>query len=299
MSSAAGAVAGTRQGASVRDRTTPRSTRESRTETTPRRRGETPTGRGRRDWRRTMPKGVYGSRNWTEDDLFVLDEMIHQGLSNRAIASRLGRSAEAVEIKRKRMGLRSRLDATLNGRKVARLLGVKCSKTVTWWLRNGWLEGRYLNRRWLITEEDLLAFLGDPNYWQLWEPERITDAPLREWAVEQRTEQYLPAGEVARRYSVTTKAVYQWVMRGRLRAVRRGNGNWLVPASALVDFVPPFERSKAGMLRNPWGERETQQLVVMRSSGMTFAAIAGRLDRTLESVANRWYRVQEQLEVAA
>lgn len=224
----------------------------------------------------------------------MLDRMLDQGWSDATIGRRLGRTAVAVHIRVKRLGLESRTARTLNARKVAALLGVSCSKTVSRWVERGWLRGRRQmhrgpNRQWLFSEDALLEFMRDPRTWPAWSPGLIADACLREWAEEVRRERYLSVGEVAQRYSVGAGTVGSWLDNGLLPSIRYGN-RW-VPESALRGFVAPCERSRAGLHHRRWTAHEAGRLRDLRVAGLPFVAIAAELDRSLGSVANRWYRM--------
>src|SRR5690606_5115068 len=111
---------------------------------------------------------------------------------------------------------------------------------VTSWVRRGWLRARRQRGLWFISEPALLDFLENPQHWHLWEPERITEPGLREWALEIRRERYLTPKQVAVRLHYSENTVTNWIRNGLLTAVK--NGRWYIPESALDEFVPPLER---------------------------------------------------------
>jgi hypothetical protein len=125
---------------------------------------------------------------------------------------------------------------------------VACPKIVSRWIKRGWLKARnggsLAKPLYRIQWEDLTTFLECPDYWIAWQPERITDLALREWAQELRVGQprLLSQREVARRYHVSVDAVGQWIDKGWLKAERYGNRR--VPESALEGFVPPCMRDR-------------------------------------------------------
>src|SRR5690606_30031039 len=123
--------------------------------------------------------------------------------------------------------------------------GLSCSKQVNRWVERGALDGKRgigagRHRQMVVTEDALFSFMERRAYWHEWDPARIPDPVLREWAEEVRGgERYLLQSEVADRYCVSVRAVGAWIQRGQIQAVRLGGGgNHLIPASALDGFVP-------------------------------------------------------------
>lgn len=198
-----------------------------------------------------MPKGHFLSRperNWTDADIALMEDCLERGWTNDRIGRALGRTGNAINVKRKRLGIRSvlRQPTLMTGRKAARLLGVE-DKLVAKWATKGWLAGkrglaRGGGRQWVFTEEALLAFLENASHWHRWSPERINERWLREWALELPRPRYLTVGEVARRYHVASRTVGAWLDTGVLPFVR--NGNRMVDERALAGFVPPYDRPR-------------------------------------------------------
>lgn len=246
----------------------------------------------REDWRKRP-------RVWTRPLRLRLAELLDAGLADEVIARELSAAfgcrltAEAVNLARKRYGIASRTRRAHTGRSVARLLGLGCSKQVARWCRAGWLRGRQTqrrggNRQWRILHDDLLAFLEDEAHWHRWQPERITDAALREWALELRAGvAFLTVGQVAERCYVEPTTVNQWIHRGELPAVR--NGNWLVRSDVLADFVPPGQRP-----RTSFTPADDELIVRMRAEGAYWREIAALLGRPETTVANRARQLERE-----
>ena len=237
-----------------------------------------------------MPRGVYsipGRRKaWTPDDDMTLDDLAAQGLSMPQIARRMGRSVNSVDV---RSGGRLRGLRPMSARQVAALLGLGGSKTVSRWIAEGWLRGRKLAvgagaaRRWGVSEDALLTFLEDTAHWHRWEADRITDPDIREWALELRAGvRFLTLAEVARRFTVETKTVGQWIDNGYLPAV--DNGNRMVRESDLAGFVIPSERPRH---RNRYTPAEDRTLVALRDAGHPPDRIAAVVGRPIGSVRKR------------
>lgn len=242
-----------------------------------------------------------GGREWTEEELMLVEEWIGLGRSDEAIGQRLGRTATAIQVIRKRRGIASRTRSLLSSQAVAQQLGVRCPKTVVRWLRLGWLQGRQGQRRgphrqWFVTEEALLAFLQDPRGWPAWSPERISDPSLREWATEVRTERYLRLGEVARRFHVHEHTVWQWLERGELAAVRWGN--WWIAESSLRGFVIPSERVREHPSPVRFSEHEDARLMVLRKRlGWSWPAIGADMGRHASVLCTRYRRLEGRARV--
>lgn len=242
-------------------------------------------------------------RRWTRQELARLDMLLDQGLSDALIARRLKRSPEAINLARKRYGLKSRSGRLMSARAVADIMGIGCSKTVTRWMRRGYLAGKRgprqgQHQQWQVDEEALWRFIENPRHWHRWQPERMTDTSLREWAQELRDGvRFLTVGEVAWRCCVGTGAVNVWIHNGLIPAVR--NGNWLIRESDLEQFTPPGQLPKTGMPRDLWSDAETERLRALRESGMSYSACARELGRSIASCSNRWIRLIESEREAA
>jgi len=206
-----------------------------------------------------MPKGQWLRRtNWTPDRLLALEELLARGLTDDAIAVRLGKTVNAVCLARKRHGIPCRRKLISTQRGISRLMGVSCQKTVACWIKRGWLRsrrgariGRHFER--YVSREQLLTFLENPAHWHVWRPGLITEPSLRAWALDMRTVRYLCSGEVGRLLSVHHSTVNTWIGKGLLPAQRWGN--WWIRESDLAGFIPPGERSKHGMNAQALGPR--------------------------------------------
>lgn len=208
------------------------------------------------------------NRRWSREMLWELDELLQRGDSDAAIARRLGVSPASILNARKRYGLQSRTRRLLPARRVAELLGVRCAKTVTRWIRARWIRGRRLQRRgphrqWGVTWEALCAFLQDPAHWHRWDPARITDGGLREWATGLRCGvRFLSLSTVAELCCVEPGTVGQWIDKGWLPAVR--NGNRLVREEDALRFRRPGEERRRFVL---------DAIATLQRRGLTLAAI--------------------------
>lgn len=193
--------------------------------------------------------------DWTIAEIDQALELVDEGYSLDEIASRVRCKRDAVKVKLTRLKVSHlRRDYLLNARRIAHILGLGCAKTVTRWIALGWLPGQAARPgegcTWRITWDALKDFLAIPDYWMAWQPERITDLALREWAMELRKDQprWLSVGQVANRYCVGVHSVNDWIRKGLLTGYRYGN--WWIREDTLQTFVMPssregFERMKA------------------------------------------------------
>jgi transposase-like protein len=242
-------------------------------------------------------------RYWTEAERVQAGLLVEEGLSPARIARALGRSVTAIEVWMKRH-VKRRQVRPYTARRVAALLGVPCSKTVTWWIAEGYLRevrGHGLRaahgQRHLVRRDMLIDFLKNRRYWHLWDPAKGTDAGLRDVVARHRPRgRFLTTRQVGARFAVGHRAVNNWIRCGLLPAVRRGN--WLVWEGDLASFVPPCQRSKEGMRLRRWTVQEVATLCAMRSAGAAWEELARALDRTTRSVMNRWYDLRKELKAA-
>lgn len=187
-------------------------------------------------------------RDWFPEEVDRLIQMIEQGYGYAAIARRLKRTPVAVVIKCKRLRC-GRITTTLNtlsARDVADLLGKGCGKSATYWIGRGMLPARNAGTKrrplWRVQWDDLLLFLEKREHWMAWEPERITDPLLREWALDLRAgpHRWLTPGEVGKQLGVGYGAVNDWIHKGLLAATRYAN--WWVWSGDLEGFTIPGDR---------------------------------------------------------
>jgi hypothetical protein len=250
---------------------------------------------------------------WTPAEELRLAEMVEDGMSVGQMARVLGRRPGAIVTRMGVLGLAwTNPDGHYTLNRVAEMLGVDIH-TVIWWKEKRWLrarrsavrKGRYHLQ--LVSHDDLVAFLGDERYWHLWEPERIADLALREWALEMRGHvRFLTTAEAGEILCMTHSGINVAIREGRLKAVKRGP-NWLIRSDwlRLADPRPhiPGPRitdQEREYIRAWWGHKPA--VVIGRElerSGTAVGIAARRMGlRPLERGYWRRTRAQHQQSIA-
>ena len=238
---------------------------------------------------RLSRRGGKRGPNWTPAEESRLVALIDAHRPYTEIAALLGRTEMAIRDRCAKLHASHRGNG-YSGQRVARLLGIGCSKTVGWWCRQGWLRWHDVGLRYckgpmhLIKHDDLVAFLEDERYWQVWQPERIVDAGLREWAQEMRAGvRYLTTAEVGERLYMSHYRVNQLIRKGKMRAVKWGP-NWMVredwvemPVLECQSTRRPFSGSELALIKRLWGSVPATEI----------ARKLGRCDGSIHLAARR------------
>lgn len=158
--------------------------------------------------------------------------MIEQGRSNAQIAKALGVSTASIILVRKRYKLEPATSKLLTASRLADMMGVGCAKTISHWIRTGFLKATHgyhqgPHRVWLINPLDVFDFLADEATWHLWQVDRIVDAELREYALKVRGDvRFLTPREAGWELYVEHKTINSRIRRGKMSA--RKWGNWWI-----------------------------------------------------------------------
>jgi excisionase family DNA binding protein len=133
---------------------------------------------------------------------------------------------------------------TLHG--LTSLLGV-CKNTTYLWYQRGWLKAQRTragktrrtsqpNGHYIVTDEALEDFLGDPIYSVLIDPSRVTDPDWREVVENARAVYRLHTmNEAAEKMLVTRHTIGSWCYRGILSHIQLGRRRY-IPQEALDNF---------------------------------------------------------------
>lgn len=230
------------------------------------------------------------SPRWSAAEENRLVDLLERHRTYRDIAKALGRTEVAVRLRCKRLGCAFTRTNGHTANAVATLMGI-AGRAVSWWIRQGWLKAHRTEmqirsgRVWMVEEDKLFRFIEDPRHWHVWEPARIRDAALREWATELRQDvRWLTVREAARRMGVTGDCVNHMIRQGRIAAVRWGN--WRIREEDAVYREP----SRAGYEARRWSDGE-RQFLAGHWRELPVARIAEQLGRTQPSVYNAAYRL--------
>ena len=176
---------------------------------------------------------------WSKEDYeFVTN---HVGLlSDEEMGQRMGRSRAAIKVKRVRKGLGSvsTRDGYLSARDAAKALGVKCSKKVAGFVRDGLLKGSEapLDRLFYqIHIDDLKRFACKPENWIYFDPKRVEHPEIRRLVLRQMrrwNDEWWTAAQVARYHGVDSHIVNHIIYKGRLPG--RLYGKWYVRRSVAI-----------------------------------------------------------------
>lgn len=185
-------------------------------------------------------------------------EYIQDGLSVNDIARKLKVHPDSVSrrLRDARVRIADLRDAGLarvhTAVDVARLMGVSHA-TVRQWIARGWLHGRRNHggqpakhpkkRKWLITEQALIAFLSVREAWPGWQPASVRDPDLRAEASRLRIASgghWLKVADLARRCGYHSNYGDDWVRLGLLSSARvmRYGRAWYVWSVDVADFDP-------------------------------------------------------------
>lgn len=233
--------------------------------------------------------------HWTPPRRWQLMEMLEDGMTDYEIADHFGVTQPAIKHVRDRFGLRPTSRIHYSAIRAADLLGVSHSLVIAW-IDEGLLHAergvqRWVRQQWRISFMDLVEFLENPDNDHLWEPD-VVDRMFIQQAERRAKVRFLTIDEVGVRYGRSRGAVWNWIHRGWLPAVKRGR--LLVRESDLDGFVPPAERKRRNAPKREFTEQEDAVLLTMRAEGARWVDIGCCLGRRGPVIQGRWKLLQER-----
>lgn len=233
-------------------------------------------------------KGRASARKWTpEEDLF-LDEALGR-LSIDEISAYLGRSLQAIKIRRTRLGFDapSKQPDELTGRQAADLLGVDVH-AVCRWIDDGILPGRKLpmaRQIRVVKKVTLYRWAVNPMNWPYFEnsvyedtrsnngrdfakgTQRIADPHLRRLVELKKArwgDEWWSLGQVADYHGVTLSGVHKAVYEGRIPGVRYQNWRVRKSDALKLQIVP----GKGHSSLSQWSPRADEFLLLASAVGV-------------------------------
>jgi len=222
-------------------------------------------------------------RDWKPHEEITFRQIIDDGGDYAGVAKALGRSEIGVVLHARRTNYRlTHTKAQLTAAQIGRLLGLPDQKIVGRWITAyKWLEGKKAGKYdqiYRVTWEALLTMMQDHRTWMAWQPERITDSALKEWAEELRRGKgrWLRPSEVGKLKGVGSYTPAAWIEKGLFKrdedVVRYGN--WWFWSVAVEHFVPPIDQPK---IRCGAGIHQMDDWTQLHHYGKTAWVEAGRL----------------------
>lgn len=225
----------------------------------------------------------------------VLDNLT--SLRASEIALLVGHSVNALKIRAFRQGWRTRMRNPdwMTARHVSGLMGVD-GHNVTKWIERGYLkagtmpfEGRIVYR---ILQEDLEAFILDPENWAYYDAHKIIDPALSDLTFAVRDgDEYLTTGQVARRLGCTSSWLATLIRRGDISAKRWGNHR--IHRNDIAKIKLPGRGRADSIHHRRFTIEEDLQLLADHAVGLGHRMISLALNRHTSSSAYRWTRLTE------
>ena len=221
---------------------------------------------------RILQRGAPRHR-WGNGEDARLIALLEDHVSWDDIATAMGVTKSACQVRARALGISFRTANGYDQRAICRIMGV-AHQALARWVRRGLLRvhpttqrrGRGCFR--FVELDDLAEFLADEGHWHHWEPERITDLAIREWATELRQGlTFLTTTQAAPILCMSPLGVQLAIREGRLRAVRRAEkgGKWLVRSDWLHlaaprslkgrPKAPSYTDADIAMVQRWWGKR--------------------------------------------
>jgi predicted site-specific integrase-resolvase len=226
------------------------------------------------------------SQRWTrEEDEFIRNNIAFLG--HDGVAAFLGRSVDAVKIRRIRRGIpaASKRPGWLTGQDVARYLGVDIHSVMKWH-QSGLFKFEVLpgeRRIMMIRLVTLYRWATRPQHWIYFRVKNMRDFHLKRLVMRAQEiwgDKWLRIGQAAKLLGCDSKSLNMRVNRGKIPQARK-NGNWYIPESVVMKmtfFPGKGGHSKGQKERNRQITRADRWMMHARFDlGMTYVDIAARM----------------------
>lgn len=226
-------------------------------------------------------------------------------MSDDQIAEALGRTAVAVKVRRKRLGLPtlSKAPQLLTAMGVSRTLNAEVH-TVCHWIDTGILQGRRMpgpRQIRLVERVALYRWAVNPNNWPLFKPERVTDPKLKrlialraarwgdEWWTTRRAADYfgVTPKDILRKIVIMHQLPGMQVINRSGRHAISGWSNWFVKRSDVMAADLVFRRGKGSNASLDFADGLCEFLQLARAIGLPYPVIAKLVGWKLRDTAQR------------
>jgi len=231
--------------------------------------------------------------HWTPAERQYLREHIGE-MTDEQIGTALGRSSNAVKIKRQRWGMpaHSKRPGWLTGNQAAKLLGIDIHAVMALTERGILPYQRIPGRRGILSIEKtaLIRWAVNPLHWIYFRADDVRDRNLRrllELRRERWQDTWWTPGQAAVYHDVSDSMINHWVRSGKLPAVRWGNW-WLLRSDVIR--VKMFNGRGHGHELDCWSDDGDAFLVLGAAIGLSLNVL-GRMTHYGEKRASyrlRW-----------
>lgn len=227
-------------------------------------------------------------RRWTKRDDQSLEGYLERGISWPRIAQLLKRSPSAAMRRSHRLGLVSPMREHRTQERTADLLGIDPG-TVKRRVDEGLLRCHQVGKgnNVVFHFDDICAFLENESAWHTFDPHKITDSALREWAIEIRHGvTFLTTDELAPKVGLVRSTIVQHIHAGHLRAVWVNSGHWLIRSDWVDEFLATLDRPRKFQSHRRFSAEEDDYLRQHRATTYLID-LARALGRDKSSVGRR------------
>lgn len=170
-------------------------------------------------------------REWTDSEIKTLRTSCASLMTDLEIAIQLGRSENAVHIKRERLEIPAvrNTPGWMSTNKVRLRLGMNDARPVIGWIRKGLLLGRLLPQAstcWMVHEVSLRRFVTRPNNWPYFDADAVRDRHLFRLikiAQEKWGDEWLTTRRAADLVGEDLRKINLYIKLGRLESVSTYN----------------------------------------------------------------------------
>jgi hypothetical protein len=229
---------------------------------------------------------------WSPADREYLRAQIGQ-MTDEQIAAQLGRTADAIKIKRTRWGFpaHSRRPGWLSGNQAAAALGVDVHNIMSLTRRGLLPHQRIPGQRGIINirKVTLYRWAVNPKNWNYFNPANVKDQHLARLIKRQQsrwTDAWWTVGQTAAYHGCSEGAINKAIDQGRLKATRWGNHYILRSQAQSLKIYP----GKGHGHEINWSTRQDAFIVLSTACGLAAGWIAARTGRLSQQTV--YYRLR-------